>query len=72
MSLVCIATFPDPIEANIASGMLAEYGIPAILDGATILGVIPVPSSIGEVRMMVRREDADRACELLSEHSDIK
>lgn len=71
MPLVCIATFPSPVEASIARGMLAGHSIPAILDGATILGVIPMPASIGGVRMMVHDHDATEALRLLREHGDI-
>ena len=71
MPLVCIAEFNTPIEASIARGMLEDNGIESVLDGSTILSVIPVPASIGGVRMMVREEDAQRARALLDEHGDI-
>ncbi len=51
--------------------MLEDNGIESVLDGSTILSVIPVPASIGGVRMMVREEDAQRARALLDEHGDI-
>lgn len=72
MALVCIAEFNTPVGASIARGMLDDHGIESVLDGSTILSVIPVPSSIGGVRMMVREEDAPRAKALLEEHGDIQ
>lgn len=71
MSLVCITTFTDTIAANIAAGMLEEHGIRSILDGSVILDVLPIPSSIGGVRMLVRAEDAQEASGLLREHGDM-
>lgn len=71
MSLVCITTFTDTIAANIAAGMLEEHGIRSILDGSVILDVLPIPSSIGGVRMLVRAEDALKASSLLREHGDM-
>ncbi|MCM1163587.1 MAG: DUF2007 domain-containing protein [Muribaculaceae bacterium] len=70
MALVCIAEFNTPVEANIAKGMLSDHGIESVLDGSTILSVIPIPSSIGGVRMMVREEDAPEAERLLRQHGD--
>ncbi len=71
MPLVCITTFTDSVAANIAAGMLEEHGIRSILDGSVILDVLPIPSSIGGVRMMVRSEDAEEATRLLREHGDL-
>ncbi|MCM1521104.1 MAG: DUF2007 domain-containing protein [Muribaculaceae bacterium] len=70
MALVCIAEFNNPVEASIAKGMLADHGIESVLDGSTILSVLPIPSSLGGVRMMVREEDASEARELLNKHGD--
>lgn len=70
MPLVCVAEFNNPVEASIAKGMLADHGIESVLDGSTILSVLPMPSSIGGVRMMVRDADAAEAQRLLKQHGD--
>lgn len=71
MTLVCIAEFNNSVEASIAQGMLADHGIETSLEGSTILSVIPMPYSIGGVRLMVRKEDAAEALRLLELHGDI-
>ena len=37
MELVCVAQFNNPVEANIAKGMLENNDIPSILDNETIV-----------------------------------
>lgn len=71
MKLTCVAQFSSPIAANIAQGMLENNGIKSVLDNATIVSVLPIPSAIGGVRLMVREEDRDKALELLREHKDL-
>ncbi len=71
MELTCVAQFNNPVEASIAQGMLENHGIRSVLDNATIVGVLPMPSAIGGVRLMVRKADYDRALELLHSHGDI-
>ncbi len=71
MELKCVAQFNTPVEASIAQGMLENNDIPSVLDNATIVSVIPVPSAIGGVRLMVREVDFDKAAELLREHGDM-
>lgn len=71
MELVCVAQFNNPVEANIAKGMLDNHDIPSVLDNETIVGVLPMPSAIGGVRLMVRQEDYDLALELLKDHGDL-
>jgi len=71
MELTCVAQFNNPVEANIAQGMLENHGIRSVLDNATIVSVLPMPSAIGGVRLMVRKADYDRALKLLHRHGDI-
>ena len=71
MELVCVAQSNNPVEANIAKGMLENNDIPSILDNETIVSVLPMPSAIGGVRLMVRKEDYDQALELLKKHDDL-
>lgn len=71
MELKCAAQFNTPAEASIAQGMLENHGIRSVLDNATIVSVLPMPSAIGGVRLMVRKEDYEKAYELLQVHGDI-
>lgn len=71
MKLTCVAQFSSPIAANIAQGMLENNGIKSVLDNATIVSVLPIPSAIGGVRLMAREEDRDKALELLKKHKDL-
>jgi len=71
MPLVLLTTFTNPFEANVVKGMLADNGIPSVLDGEMMLSVLPMPQSIGPIRMMVREEDSERALTLLQGHYDI-
>lgn len=71
MELRCVAQFNNPVEASIAQGMLENHDIPSVVDNATIVGLIPAPSAIGGVRLMVRDSDFDTAAELLREHGDM-
>lgn len=72
MELVCAAEFSNPVEANIAKGMLVNHEIPCVLDNETIVSVLPMPSAIGGIRLMVRKEDYDTALKLLEEHDDLE
>lgn len=71
MELVCVAEFSNPVEANIAKGMLENHDIPSVLDNETIVSVLPMPSAIGGVRLMVRKQDYDASLKLLEEHDDL-
>ena len=71
MALVHIASFANPVEAEIARGMLADHGIESVADGSTILSVMPMPEALGGVRLMVNSRDYDEALRLLEEHGDL-
>lgn len=71
MELVCVAEFNNPVEANIAKGMLENHDIQSVLDNETIVSVLPMPSAIGGVRLMVRQQDYEAALKLLEQHDDI-
>ncbi|MCM1138617.1 MAG: DUF2007 domain-containing protein [Duncaniella sp.] len=72
MELVCVAEFSNPVEANIAKGMLENHDIPSVLDNETIVSVLPMTSAIGGVRLMVRKQDYDASFKLLEEHDDLE
>lgn len=67
---VLLATFTDTFKANVVKGMLESNGIPVALDGETVLSVLPMPSALGPVRMMVLPSDYSKAVALLREHGD--
>ena len=70
--LVLAAEFGNPVEASIAQGMLENHGIKSIVDNSTILSVLPMPSAIGGVRLMVLSEDLPEATRLLEQHGDLE
>lgn len=62
-----IATYGNPVEANIARTRLEEHGIKCRLDDANILASHPLlGSAVGGVKLIVREEDADAAAEVLA------
>lgn len=70
--IVLAATFGNIQAAAIAKGMLETNDIPAIVDNATFSSIYPIPfNSLGEVRLMVRKVDLNRALQLLQSHGDI-
>lgn len=66
MSLKLLATFPDITEASIYAGRLEADGIPCTLDNAIFSSIYPVGGPLGDVRLMVRSEDYERALALLA------
>lgn len=63
-----VATFDNPVEANIARTQLEEHDIPCHLDDENIVSNHPMlGSAMGGVKLMVRDEDADQAAEILEE-----
>jgi hypothetical protein len=60
--LVTIATFPEPMEANMARSALASAGIIAFLQGETANSMIPVAFSS---QLQVRPEDEPAARSVL-------
>ncbi len=65
MSLKLLATFADITEASITAGRLEADGIPCALDNAIFSSIYPVGGPLGDVRLMVREEDYERAASLL-------
>jgi hypothetical protein len=54
-----------PTDAEMIQEMLANNGIESNLQGDFAANTIPATSDLDEVRIWVRREDADKARELI-------
>lgn len=64
--LVHIASFASDADAHIVQGMLQSHGIPCVLNGEIISGVMGIqllPSD--SIRLLVRESDAEEALRLL-------
>lgn len=66
-SLVTVATFPEPMEANMARSALESAGIPVFIVGETANSMIPVAF---ESQLQVRSEDEVAARGLLNAMND--
>lgn len=65
-SLVQIAVFASAIEAEHLRFVLQEHGVPAFVDGAnTTTTLSHLEIGIGGTRLLVARDDARRACDIL-------
>ena len=65
--LVTIATFPEPMEANMARSALEAAGIPVFMVGETANSMIPVTF---ESQLQVQAKDEVAARGLLDEMND--
>ncbi len=65
--LVTIATFPEPMEANMARSALEAAGIPVFVVGETANSLIPVAF---ESQLQVQVKDEAAARSLLEEMND--
>lgn len=64
--LITIATFNHGLEANIKKGLLENEGIPTFIRDENFVSQFPWGSqAVGGVKLQVRTEDAEKACELL-------
>ena len=61
---VTVATFPEPVTANIARTALESAGIPVFLQGEQANSLLPVAF---EARVQVRPEDERRARQVLAD-----
>ena len=66
-TLVTIATFPEPMEANMARSALEAAGIPVFLVGETANSMIPVAF---ESQLQVQKKDEAAARGLLDAMTD--
>ena len=64
--LVTVATFPNPVEAQIARNALADEGIAAYLADAETVGMLwHVGTALGGVKVQVAEADLERARRVL-------
>ena len=59
-SLVTVATFPDPVDANLARAALESAGIDSFTQGETANSLIPV-AFMAELKVRAEDEAAARA-----------
>lgn len=68
--LVCLKTFPDRLEADMAKSLLEANGIKASVSADDAGGMRPdLGFTSGGVRLFVLSENADKAIELLAKES---
>jgi hypothetical protein len=65
--LITVATFPEPMEANMARSALESAGIGVFLQGETANSLLPVAFSS---RLQVRRDDEAAARAVLNSLTD--
>ena len=63
--IVTIATFYNPIRAQIQKTKLESEGIPCFLADGNLLPSVSFFSNEGGVKLKVRREDAENALEII-------
>lgn len=66
--LAVIFRTPSQIEADIVRGLLDTHGITAMI--ASELSRTPFPTSVNELRVLVRPEDAERASQIIESHRE--
>ncbi len=70
VKLVRVRTFRGPtaqLDADLARNLLQEEGIPCVLPGQSSAEVLP---GVGVVQLLVRKEDAEEAVEILKSYLD--
>src|SRR5262245_51488297 len=66
--LTTIATFWNPVEANLARARVEDAGVEAALADEGVAGVNwLLTSAVGGIKLQVREGDAERALEILAE-----
>lgn len=70
MELVVIAQFPTTAEAAMARNRLAEEGITATLTDENVGDLFHLAASFGEVKLMVKADESERATEILKQVHD--
>jgi hypothetical protein len=65
-TLVTVASFTTPVEAEMARVRLERLGIPAFLGNSIAVGVMPfLGNDLGGISLQVLEKDAEQARELL-------
>lgn len=66
MEYVLLNAYPNYVEAHIAKGVLEEQGIPCWLKDENTVTIDPIlTNAIGGIKLMVPREQAQKAMEIL-------
>ncbi len=66
--LVTVASFDNPMRAEILASRLEAEGIPTFLGDAEMMSINPLWSpALGGVKVQIREDDAERALEIMRE-----
>jgi len=69
--LICIKTYPNRIDAEIAKGFLEKNGIKAIISADDAGGILPnLLWSTGGAKLLVKKEDKEAATRFLSDRNE--
>jgi len=70
--LVTIASYSNPIEANLHKAKLESHDIACFLMDENMVSIVPFYSlAIGNIKLKVPASESDRAIKILSDKSDI-
>jgi hypothetical protein len=68
--LVCIATFPDSVSANVARSVLDSEGVAACLDAEATNTMMPyLGPALGGIKLLVFQDQQAKALALLEAHN---
>lgn len=71
MELITLKTFNSIVEAHVLKSKLESEDIHCFLKDETMMGVNPLFNiSLGGVKLMINKEDTDRALEILNSIDD--
>lgn len=66
-TLVVLDSFNSDVEAHIAQGVLESNGVKCIINNEIMSSIYPLTlTSIGGIKLLVRREDLELAKEILN------
>lgn len=66
-NLICIKTYNNRVEANLAKGLLVTNGVEAVISADDASGSYGSNVAFGGVRLLVKKEDVQKALELLKD-----
>ncbi len=67
---VVLRSYAHEMEAEIAKSVLESAGIPSFIQRDDAGGMVPSLQFLRGARLIVRREDAEDAAEILDEHTN--
>lgn len=66
--LICIKTYNNRVEANLAKGLLVTNGVEAVISADDAGSMYPHLTLVtGGIRLLVKKEDVQKALELLKD-----